>query len=183
MSLISPKPTESLLLLVAVAAVVVSGPLVADLSASLMLELDRVASLSLTQSVVMPAVVVVSELLMVVESAAAVLPLSVAKPPEELVVSTTLAVNSVALVAFLVVAAFPMLAVPLSALKPPEELVALPTLVAFVDKLASNVVDASVAFAPPVLAQSTLDRASPAVAQSVAKVATSALAVKEEDSV
>merc|ERR1712051_84637 len=99
---------------------------------------DRVASLSLTQSVVMPAVVVVSELLMVEESAAAVLPLSVAKPPEELVASTTL--------------------------------------VAFADKLASNVVDASVAFAPLVLAQSTLDRASPAVVQSVAKVATSALA-------
>jgi len=184
MSLISPKPTESLLLLVAAAVVVVvSGPLVADLFASLMLVLDKVASLSLTQSVVMPAVVVVSEPLLLVESAAVVLPLSVAKQLEELVVSTTLAVNSVALVAFLVVAAFPMLAVPVSALKPPEELVALLTLVASVDKLASNVEDASVAFAPLVLAQSTPDRASLAAAQSVAKVATSALAVKEEDSV
>ena len=183
MSLISPKPTESLLLLVAVAVVVVLGPLAADLFASLMLELDRAASLLLTQSVVMPAVVVVSELLLLVESAAAVPSLSVAKPPEELVALTTLALNSVAPVVLLVVAASAVAAVPSSALKPPEEPVALTTLVAFVDKLASNVVAASVEFAPQVLAQSALDKALPAAAQSVERVATSALAVKEEDSV
>ena len=66
MSLISPKLTEFVLLLVAVAAVVVSGPLGEDLLTSVMLELVR-ALLLLIQSVVMLAVVVVSVVVEAVE--------------------------------------------------------------------------------------------------------------------
>ena len=48
------------------------------------------------------------------------------------------------------------------------------------DRLVSNVEDAKVAFVPLVVAESKLEMASLAAAQSVAKLATSALAVKEE---
>ena len=180
MSLTSPKLTESLLLLVAVAVVVVSGLLAADLFASVVLVLDKVDSLSLTQSVLTPVVVVASVLLLLVEFAAVVHSLSVAKQPEELVVSTMLALHSVVLVALVVVAASAVAVVLLSVPRPPEELVVLTTPVAYVALLASNVEANLVAFAPLVLAESALDRASPAAAQSVAEVATSALAVKEE---
>ena len=180
MSLTSPKLTESLLLLVAVAVVVVSGLLAADLFASVVLVLDKVDSLSLTQSVLTPVAVVASVLLLLVEFAAVVHSLSVAKQPEELVVSTMLALHSVVLVALVVVAASAVAVVLHSAPRPPEELVVLTTPVAYVALLASNVEANLVAFAPLVLAESTLDRASPAAAQSVAEVATSALAVKEE---
>ena len=180
MSLTSPKLTESLLLLVAVAVVVVSGLLAADLLASVVLVLDKVDSLSLTQSVLTPVVVVASVLLLLVEFAKVVPSLSVAKQPEELVVSAMLALHSVVLVALVVVAASAVAVVLLSAPRPPEELVVLTTPVAYVALLASNVEANLVAFAPLVQAESTLDRASLAAAQSVAEVATSALAVKEE---
>ena len=178
MSLISPKLTEFVLLLVAVAAVVVSGPLGEDLLTSVMLELVR-ALLLLIQSVVMLAVVVVS-VVVEEESAAAVPSLSVAKQPEELVVSGTQALKSVALVVLLVVAVSAVVVVPNSALKLPEEQVAFSTKGAYVDKLVSNVEAASVEFAPLVHVQSALDKALLAAAQLVAKLATSALAVKEE---
>ena len=180
MSLTSPKLTESLLLLVAVAVVVVSGLLAADLFASVVLVLDKVDSLSLTQSVLTPVVVVASVLLLLVEFAKVVPSLSVAKQPEELVVSAMLALHSVVLVALVVVAASAVAVVLLSAPRPPEELVVLTTPVAYVALLASNVEANLVAFAPLVQAESTLDRASLAAAQSVAEVATSALAVKAE---
>ena len=180
MSLTSPKLTESLLLLVAVAVVVVSGLLAADLFASVVLVLDKVDSLSLTQSVLTPVVVVASVLLLLVEFAKVVLSLSVAKQPEELVVSAMLALHSVVLVALVVVAASAVAVVLHSAPRPPEELVVLTTPVAYVALLASNVEANLVAFAPLVQAESTLDRASLAAAQSVAEVATSALAVKAE---
>ena len=164
----------------AVAVVVVSGLLEADLFASVVLVLDKVDSLSLTQSVLTPVVVVASVLLLLVEFAKVVPSLSVAKQPEELVVSAMLALHSVVLVALVVVAASAVAVVLLSAPRPPEELVVLTTPVAYVALLASNVEANLVAFAPLVQAESTLDRASLAAAQSVAEVATSALAVKAE---
>ena len=152
----------------AVAAVVVSEPLVADLFALPMLDLDRAALSSLIQSVVTPAVAVASEVPLLVVSVATVASKSPVKLPEELVASTTLASNSVALVAQLVVAVSAVAKVPPLALKPPEELVASTTKVANVDKLVSNVEAALVAFVPLALAQSTLDRASLAVVDSAA---------------
>ena len=124
MSLTSPKLTTSLLLPMAVVVVVVSGLSVAGLFATVILELDK-ASLSLMEAVVSLAAPVNSELLLPVESVAPVDSSSVAKLPGELVVLITLANNSAARVALLVVAALvvpPLVALvsAVSSMLPPE---------------------------------------------------------------
>ena len=65
--------------------------------------------------------------------------------------------------------------------KHPGELAEFSTRAAFVDRLVSNVDNAKVVFEPLVVAESKLDKDSLVVVQSVARVATSALDLKDKD--